>query len=168
MLTYHPIHDPSHCTFRFLCLLEDVNTVEAPWDLLRILDFYTLFPHLLQKMRFPEELAPHRAHLRTIKAPYENLPPKAKLMFELGIIQDQAIKSLTAKGLVEFEPYLMGKIKLRRGLLPKEIIALIHNAKFRGEDWYKFVVNFLPKVKLKGPEGLKARTGLLEYRYDVI
>ncbi len=167
MLTYHPIHDPSHCTFRMLCLMSDVERVEVSWDCLKILDFYLLFPHLLSKMTFSKDIIEFRAMLKKIPEPYESLPSPSRLMFELGEIQEQTIKSMIAKGLVEKGPFISGKVKIRFMVLPQKISELIASEKFRQEEWYNFLTKVLVQMPLKGINGLKDRTGLMEYRYDV-
>lgn len=168
MLIYHPLHDSSHCTYRMLCILHDLEQEEVPWDLLRILDFYVLFPHFLSTISLPEDLRAVKSTFRKIKPPYEHLPPKARLMFELGRIQDQTIKSLTAKGITEKGPYTLGRIKVREPLIPKEVIQLIAGEKFRNTAWYKVLIGDVSKVSLKGERGLKDRSGLMEYKYDVV
>lgn len=166
MLTYHPIHDPSHCTFRLLCLMSDIKQDEVSWDFLKILDFYVLFPHLIASMKFSKEILEFRPMLKQVPQPYESLPSPARLMFELGEIQEQTIKSMIAKGIAEKDSFVSGKIKIRFAVLPKMIRELIAAENFRQEDWYQFLTETLVQLPLKGPNGIKDRTGLMEYRYD--
>lgn len=148
--------------------MKDIDADDVSWERLKILDFYVLFPHLISKMSLPQELVHHRTALRAIPAPYENLPSASRLLFELSEIQEQTIKSLIAKGLVEKEPFLDGRIKIRFQILPREVKQLIEDTKFRAEEWYEFLTNVLVNIPTKGTHGLKARTGLMEYRYDVV
>lgn len=166
MLTYHPIHDPSHCIFRLLCLMNDIKKEEVSWEQLKILDFYVLFPHFISDMRMPKELSGYRKMLKNISKPYENLPATSRLMFELGKIQERTINSMVAKGLVEKDVFLSGHIKVRFPMIPKKIITSIEDAKFRKEEWYSFLTNLLVQIPTKGKDGIKDRTGLMEYRYD--
>lgn len=166
MLAYHPIHDPNHCTFRLLCLMHDINEDEVEWDRLKILDFYVLFPHLIAKITFPKEMRGERKKLEGITEPYENLASSEILMAALGKIQDQTIKSLIAKDIIKEEDFLSGKIKEKPDILPQEMCQLIEEAPFRQEVWYKFLTKQLVNINLTGENGLKHRTGLMEYRYD--
>lgn len=166
MLTYHPIHDPSHCIFRMLCLSHDIKDMNLSVDLARILDFYIVFPHTLKSLSLPRELLESKKVFKAIKEPYENLPTSSRLMFELSSIQDQAIKSLMAKGILEQSMLSSGYISTRNSMLPKELTSLIENSSFRQAEWYKALVNVVSKIPLKGIRGLKDRSGLLEYRYD--
>ena len=52
MLVYHPIYDSYHCIFRILCILHDIQQVDIEVDLIRILDFYVLFPSRLKNIKF--------------------------------------------------------------------------------------------------------------------
>lgn len=147
--------------------MTDIEKDEMSWDHLKILDFYVLFPHLISSISLPREMVEHKAKLKKVLPPYENLPSPSRLMFELGQIQEQTIKSLIAKGIAEKEPFLSGKVKFRFLILPKEIHKTIADEKFRQQVWYKFLTTTLMQIPLKGAHGLKDRTGLMEYRYDV-
>ena len=166
MLTYHPIHDPSHCIFRILCLSYDLETSKFPIDLARILDFYVLFPHALASVSWPRELLETKRVFKAIKIPYENLPTPSRLMFELSSIQDQALKSLMAKGILEKASLSSGYISIRKAIIPSEILTLMQSSTFRKTEWYNALVNIISKIPLKGAGGLKDRSGLLEHRYD--
>lgn len=166
MLTYHPIHDPSHCIFRMLCLLYDMKNKKIAIDLARILDFYVVFPHALKSLSLPRDLHETKSAFRAIRDPYENLPTSSRLMYELSSIQDQALKALMAKGLIEQSEMSSGYISIRKNMLPTEINDLIQQSTFRATEWYKALITVIPEMPLKGKGGLKDRSGLLEYRYD--
>jgi hypothetical protein len=166
MLTYHPIHDPSHCIFRVLCLAHDIENDKIPVDLIRILDFYILFPHTLASMSLPRDLLDAKRIFKAVKPPYENLPASSRLMFELSSIQDQALKSLMAKGILEQEALSSGYISIRKTILPQIVLSLINESTFRKAEWYQALVKIISNIPLKGNGGLKDRSGLMEYRYD--
>lgn len=166
MLTYHPIHDPSHCIFRILCLAHDIENEKIPVDLIRILDFYILFPHTLTSMSLPRDRLDTKRVFKAVKPPYENLPTSSRLMFELSSIQDQALKSLMAKGILEQEALSSGYVFVRKTMLPQEVLSLINESTFRKTEWYQALVNIISNIPLKGSGGLKDRSGLMEYRYD--
>lgn len=98
MLIYHPMKDPFNCIYRVLCILQDLKMQNVPYDLIKILDFYVVFPHLLKDIKLPRELIKYRSVLKEVPLPYENLPDARQLMFDISIIQDQAINSMVAKG----------------------------------------------------------------------
>src|SRR4051794_4587213 len=76
-LTYNEAFDPYHAAFRFirLHLACDVSN-GMPFDLLRILDFYLLFPFRLQSMKFFSEDTDWRRISRSYedRAPYGMMP----------------------------------------------------------------------------------------------
>lgn len=168
MLTYHPIHDPSHCIFRMLCLSEDLEEEKNHIELIRILDFFILFPYTMASMSLPREFNDARKVFKEIETPYENLPTPSHLMFELSTIQDQAIKSLMAKGIVENAELSAGYFSVRKAIVPTEITKLITECSFRKTEWYKVLLGRIAKLPLKGKGGLKDRSGLMEYRYDTV
>ncbi len=167
MLTYHPAHDPSHCIFRILCLLKDINKSLVSVDLIKLLDFYVLFPHALKSLSLPKGNLGVTNNFKTIKEPYENLPSPSHLMFQLSLIQDQVIKSLFAKGILNQDTKSSDYIALNKDKIIDNIAALIDDSAFRKEQWYQDLINIVAQIPLKGESGLKKRSGLMEYRYDV-
>ncbi len=166
MLTYHPAHDPSHCIFRILCLSKDIDEFRVPVDLIKLLDFYVLFPHALKPLSLPKGNSRVKNNFKAIKEPYENLPSPSHLMFQLSLIQDQAIKSLLAKGILDQGAHSSGYILLKDETLSDSIKELIDNSPFRKMQWYQDLTSTIAKITFKGKRGLKNRSGLMEYRYD--
>ncbi len=167
MLIYHPMKDPFNCIYRVLCILQDLKMQNVPYDLIKILDFYVVFPHLLKDIKLPRELIKYRSVLKEVPLPYENLPDARQLMFDISIIQDQAINSMVAKGVFIKNDFISGNLNLRDTYIKRrEIVELITKAKFRETSWYKILIDDLSKIPLLGGSGLKNRTGLMEYRYD--
>jgi hypothetical protein len=89
-------------------------------------------------------------------------------MFELARIQDETVSSMIAKGLFEKKVFTQGRIKLRNALVSQELIKLIEEANFRQSEWYDILINHISLIPLKGKNGLKDRSGLMEFRYDAI
>ena len=168
MLLYHPLYDAHHCVYRLLMLRRDCVISDLYWDQLKILDFYNLFPHFLSDIRLPRELISRRPLLRRIKKPYEDLPSSKRLVFELGEIQEQTAKSMVAKGIFDRDALVQGKIVVRENMIDKKLLSLIESNPFRDQEWYKFLTTELSLVPVFGADGLKDRTGLMEYRYDAV
>lgn len=167
MLIYHPMKDPFNCIYRMLCILQDIELSVISSDLIKILDFYIVFPHLLKDIKLPSNLSKHRKIFNNIKKPYENLPDARQLMFDISVIQDQVINSMIAKGVFVKDDFLHGNIKLHEFYIENtDIKDILVKAKFREEEWYNILINDLSKIPLLGADGLKNRTGLMEYRYD--
>jgi hypothetical protein len=165
MLTYHPIHDIHHCAFRLLSILMDVNKEQIEWERLQIMDFYYVFPHLISTIRLPRERGFNKS-IANISKPYVNMPDSNRLMFELMAIQAETGRGLAAKSIFDREKYIYGKVMLNQHRLTTELMGLINSNPIRAESWYYPTIKMLVSLPLDGDNGLKARTKLMEYKYD--
>jgi hypothetical protein len=168
VLVYHPMYDPYHCALRLASILADCALPEIEWERLRLLDFYVTFPHLLTSIRLPQELRSKKRALRSVPIPYESLPTPKRLFFQLGIIQDIAAKLLAAGGILDRGAFLNGRILLPKADLPLTFRELMNSLRFRSSDWYALVTEELSRIALYGRNGLKERSGLMEFRHDAV
>ncbi|MFK7828135.1 MAG: ABC-three component system middle component 5 [Congregibacter sp.] len=167
MLIYHPVHDINHCIYRTLRCLEISDRENFTWEQMRLLDFYSLFPHLLKKIApFPVELRAYRAIVNRIPDPYESMPNQGRVFHEIMPIQNTAIHNLVAKNLINANLFKRQVVSRTAEELPSGLSATLSNDPVPQEEWYRFLVNQLPGVNFLGSGGLKARSDLLEYRYD--
>jgi len=166
MILYHPAKDVNHCIYRMLSLLIHVDsnlTVEK----LRLLDFYYTFPHLLKEIKpWPSDIKEYKKYITKIDEPFEKITNRKRLFFEMTEIQKASISLLHAKGLIEDDEFRIGKIVTTHDLIPPELNELIENDPFTKTNIFKTIVSALPKTAWEGKQGLKFRTGLLEYKYD--
>ncbi|MDX2353240.1 ABC-three component system middle component 5 [Stutzerimonas xanthomarina] len=51
MLMYHPAFDANHCLYRIVSILRATDDQQISWPLLRMLDFYYLFPGQLKNIK---------------------------------------------------------------------------------------------------------------------
>lgn len=168
MLIYHPIHDLNHSIFRALLIMEKVDADEINLELFRIIDFYTLFPHLIKEIKpFPVELRAYKKVVQDISAPYERIENIKRVMFELEAIQTTALQNLLAKGFLEIESFKLKKIKRSKVELPDAVSSEICCNEIAESDWFNMMVTRFCDIKVKGKAGLKSRTGLMEFRYDL-
>lgn len=167
MLIYHPVHDINHCIYRILRFLEVSDHSEFSWEQLRLLDFYSLFPHLLKKIvPFPRELVAYKKILTRIPEAYESMPNDKRIFHEMMSIQNTAIHNLIAKNLIDSGQYSDQIVSRSKIDLPENLSYVLSSDPIIGEDWYLFLVNELPLVDFGGKKGLKSRSDLMEYRYD--
>jgi len=157
--------DTYHCALRISCIAFDSGENEIEWDRLRLLDFYVTFPHLLRKMRMPKEFMAERSALKEVLDPYESLPSPAKLFFQLGEIESAAAKLLAAGGFIDRDSLLRGAVVLQP-TSKHRLQDLLAPLQFRNSRWYALVVNKLAHYPMHGHDGLKNRSGLMEYRHD--
>ena len=167
MLIYHPVYDINHCLYRLLRFLETSTHTEFQWERLRLLDFYSVFPHLLKKISpFPKELNAYKKILTRIPEAYEAIPNDKRIFHEMMPIQNTALHNLIAKNLIDSEKFKDSIISRTNEKIPEELALLINQDPIKQEEWYSFLINELPLVELDGKKGLKSRSNLLEYRYD--
>lgn len=166
MIIYHPAYDINHCIFRFVCLLSDTEQNQLDWKTLQILDFYYVFPHLLAEIRMPYNPVVTKQALRSIPKPYESLPNPKRLMFGLKALHNETARALVAKGMFDKGLYLKNIIKLDIDKIPESLACQIGKNEKRNTNWYKLLTHVFTTYPLKGKNGLKSRTQLMESRYD--
>lgn len=167
MLIYHPIHDINHCIYRILRFLEISDHASFGWEQLRLLDFYSIFPHLLKNISpFPRELGAYKKIVSRIPDAYEAIPNDKRVFHELIPIQNTALHNLIARDMIDPEQYAGQNISRSAIQLPEKLAVRINSDPLGEEDWYLFLVNELPLVNFDGKQGLKSRSSLMEYRYD--
>jgi hypothetical protein len=167
MLMYHPAQDANHCVFRTLLILENTVHESIDIELFRMIDFYTLFPHLLKSLDpLPLELRAYKKILQKIPAPFESMLNTKRILFELESLQTVAFHNLLAKQLIEIESFKSKRIKRTSQNLPTELNLAIKSSELVNIEWFRMVINDFPILDFGGKTGLKKRTGLMEFRYD--
>lgn len=164
MIMYHPSYDAHHCAYRYLNLLQSFPNFQCDKTLLSFVDFYYVYPHLLNEMKkLPSPLHRYKSLISGIKNPFEVTPNSKALFFELKSLQQVALANLQYRGLVTVTNNNVCLIDTK---LPNLLVKTFEEDSFSKTDIFKLLVNELPKVQLSGDNGLKARSGLMEYKYD--
>lgn len=170
-LTYNETFDPYHAIFRFVRLHYACDiSVRTPFDTLRILDFYLLFPFRIQAMRLFSDDTAWRKISKSYedRAPYGSMPDDITVFSYMEPFQRAAVSSLVRSGHLVANAWDMNEIQFTKKQLPKTVTLRCTEL----NDQMKPVVEILCQLKtrypLSGRDGLKDRTGLLEYRYDSI
>lgn len=167
MLIYHPAYDINHCIYRMLLILEKSNVDSFEWDLFRIVDYYVLFPHLLKRIEpFPASLRAYQKFFKELPETYEVIQNDKRIFFELETIQNTSIQNLMAKDLICPEKFKDRLVTRSDNKIPERILKAISIDNTASQEWFHCVVNELPLVDFYGRKGLKARSQLMEYRYD--
>lgn len=168
MLQYHPATDFYHCWLRFAAVLSEVKQRGVEFDRLRIIDYYLCFPREILSCRIP---ATHSAELRKLakKTPvsYEDPYSIRQAFLPMGNIQRQVAMDMVAKGVVDNKKYVEGILlpntKSETFAKIENVVTKWHTAK---DVWHQAAIPALLSFKLNGQDGLKHRSGLLEYKYD--
>lgn len=163
MIVYHPAYDAHHCSYRMLNVLYAVQNNSLSSEMIRFIDFYYLYPHLLKRLgSLPRPLNYKKKIIDDVEDPFEITPNPKTLFYELGRTHESVLSSLKNKSLVSIENRL---VKLNVNLLPKRLIDSFENDSFVSGDVFDLLVVSFPKVNLHGPNGFKAKSGLMEFRY---
>jgi len=165
MLIYHPTHDAYHCVFRMLVISEAIPELEV--DKARILDFYLLFPSAISTMRLPSNLRGVRKIADAIANPYHD-PLNINTTFrELRNIQDAALKCIAASGLIDVDRFSEGYVTRTVESIPIDLQEKIDAFVSERGKVADIILGKISKIELRGANGLKQRSSLMEYRYDV-
>lgn len=168
MLIYHQRNDVFHCTFRLLSILSIIGQNDIEFSRLKMIDFYIVFPHLISSISFPHVAGVKKIkdEVQTFPVPYEMLPSRRMLFSEMGDFQLQAIDILKAKNILEVNRE--GIISKAENFDSEEIQTLVKDNSITSSVFYKSFISILMGCDLYGNNGLKQRTGLMEYRYDAV
>ena len=168
MLMYHPAQDANHCVFRTLLILEHMVHETMDVAVYRLIDFYILFPHLLKFLEpLPTQLRPYKQILQNIPEPFENLANTKRILFELEPLQTVALHNLLATDLIELDIFKSQRLKRSSENLPDELKNALKTSHLANTEWFRMLINEFPTLNFIGKSGLKKRTGLMEFRYDV-
>lgn len=165
MLIYHPAYDAYHCVFRMLSILSVIPSLE--YDKARLLDFYLTFPSAVQGITLPKTLT----HGKRLAKKFENVyhdPFDPSFIFkDMRAIQISAVGCLVASGIVNRASYSDGVIVRTDVKLPISLETRISDFLASRPEIGDFILHDLAMLPLRGVNGLKHRTGLLEYKYDI-
>lgn len=164
MLIYHPAYDAYHCAFRLLILTEKLRRVDLAR--LRIIDFYFAFPAEIRKIRLPRTNTGIRKVAEELHNIYHGPLHPLQTFREMKHLQLAALRTLAAASIVD--PQLLDKGVVNRldTLLPEIMSSTMDNFNEAERELFDFITGELFDWPLNGVDGLKDRTGLLEFRYD--
>lgn len=170
-LVYQPAFDPYNTSFRFLELRSAVWTKdEVEFDLVRITDFYLLFPFLIEKIRLKPSHKKYKklAHSKIGAKPYARLPEESVLLNTMKPFQVAAANKIVDAQLADAEAWGHGNMLATDTQPPDELKQAIDAKKVEQRDLLEFLSVLQNEYDFLGENGLKHRTGLLEYRYDTV
>lgn len=170
-LSFEPAYDAYHAIFRHL-RLRDLATGEngLPIDQFRILDYYLMFPFRLEQFRLKRGHGRYRAMFRRLAAePRYVEHPSDKMVFErMRPIQDASLQTLAQKQLFDLACLEDGVVRSTAAPLPENTAERIERANEGESELMEFLNVLARDYPLLGPDGLKDRSGLMEYRYDAL
>jgi hypothetical protein len=170
-LSYQPAFDPFNAVYRILRPLPTIRR-HGPLhrDQVRILDYYLLFPNRLAAIRMlPQHRGSKRLALRyEATKPYGEQPDDRTLFERMEPMQAAALQTLAEHNIVDPAELEIGLIKVADAPLAPELDQRIAAANKKDAELIAFLGVLASEYPLAGPNGLKDRTALLEFRYDTV
>lgn len=167
MIVYHPAFDFYHCAYRMLLLLERMKRESIEVDALRIWDFYFVFPNEVKHLSFPSELSKLKRVFKHAPNPYEDIVNPPRIFDRMRTFQLAALRYLSAHGFVDTSELQANKVKRTIKPVPDTILERMTELPIGQDNVVKLLVSPFVDLQLTGKKGLKDRSGLLEYRYDL-
>jgi hypothetical protein len=132
----------------------------------RILDFYMVFPALLREFTFPEEYKQLRKLVPKDDSKYRRVTDPKRIFFRMEPIQSAAIGFLASHNVIS-NTLLTNSRKLKwvDDACPPALKALTDDLK--DDPILEILLGPFLSIDLYGKSGLKARSDLFQYRYDV-
>ena len=168
MITYHPATDYYHCWMRLAYIISQAFDGALEYERARIVDYYICFPKQLLSCQLPTLYsAKIKRAVRLLPESYEDTLSVRQAFLHMTEIHRHVVMDMTSKGLIDLVSYKDGKLipvdsQYSRALLTKVADTWLHD----NEELYRMIISALSSMQLNGKNGLKDRSGLLEYRYD--
>lgn len=168
MLVYHPIHDVNHCLYRMLLVLETSTHRSFEWDTFKLMNFYLVFPHLLKEITpLPAAVSSYRKVIKEIPDSYVEVANPKRTLFDLSGLQHMAANHLAAKNIINLDFQRTNNLTPKEYSLSEQLARSIETDPIRKKPWFKLIIDELPLLDLRGKNGLKKRSGLMEFQYDL-
>ena len=170
MRTYNPAFDLYHSIFRMANIaakLEDGESLDV--DKVRILDFYLLFPDKVYSIHLhndEEKLRECRNVIKKQNNPYDYQGDNRKLFEWIKPVQVSALGCLVSCGILDKEKYEDGRVCVSDHEALAAFLLKAGTITVREQNVLAFMSVLSRSMSLTGDDGLKARTELLESKFD--
>lgn len=168
-LAFEPAFDPFHGAFRLLRQLEYGDAKPFFIPRLKILDVFVAEPRRCLDIRLqgePKKAA--RLAAKCQRPTYGHRPSKQALFNRMSPMQDAALHTLVIQGFLDQNAF-GNKFAQRTSLaVPEQLYTRIAAVNLDEAPLMDFIVHALGAIPFDGAAGLKDRTGLGEYRYDIV
>ena len=171
-MLYNPAFDLYHCVYRFMIMISKIeNNAEMEVDRLRIYDFLILFPYKIKRIRIKNDEKELKRLVKDLKVdgenPYNHIPNDKMIFDKLKSYQMSALNYIASYGIIDSELLLNNRIRLKD---EKKMIDILCHLEIENDeknyllDWLFSNFNSIPFM---GKNGLKDRTKLMEWKYDI-
>ncbi len=170
-LTYNEAFDPYNAIFRIIrlndaCLYNEKTSL----DMLRILDFYLLFPFRIQGISLYAEDVAWRSISKSYDwmMPYGGMPEDRVIFNRMEPFQRAAVSSLVKAGHIASKEWELEEVLFVKNSMPDAMYERVKTSNFHMADIIKILCSMRERYPLLGKSGLKDRSRLMEYRYDPV
>lgn len=163
-MQYHPAYDSLHAAVRAIRVIEQSGSDAVDRDTLAIVDYCLLFPGAIQQMKLPQNISRQlKSIARGLTNTYDS-PLSNWLVFQnIQPVHRAAVRMLLTANVLDYADE--SQTKLKKGKNFAEWFAIVGGLDSPAEAE---IVASLRAIPSDGPDGLKARSRLMEYRYDVL
>ncbi|MBK9003917.1 MAG: hypothetical protein IPM67_10705 [Sphingomonadales bacterium] len=168
-LAFEPAFDPFHSAFRLLRQLEYGGAKQVFLPRLKVLDVFVAEPRRCLDIRLQgEQKKAARLAAKCQKPTYGHRPSKQALFNRMSPMQDAALQTLVSQGFLDQHAF-ENKFAQRTTIpLPEPLHDRVTTKNDVEHPLMEFVIQALDTIPFEGAGGLKDRTGLGEYRYDIV
>jgi hypothetical protein len=171
MITYNAAFDPYHAIYRMAHIVQRIDKGESfEVDRVRIWDFYLLFPDKLYGITLKQdeqELRDYRkAYIARSHNPYEYSGDNRTLFEWIKPFQLSALNCLVSYGILSRPLYLENRVSVLHRKTLDGFLAKAGKLSVNESNSLSFLGLLSRNLPLTGASGLKARTRLLESKYD--
>jgi hypothetical protein len=168
-ITYEEAYDSYHTMFRMFRQREIFRNEEnIRVEYFQIRDFYILFPFFVSDIRLRNEDKWLRALAKKWRRPYGCTPSPYTIFSKMIAIQRAALTTLAANEYLNSSALENGVVEFSEKEPPREIHELCSKVNLENEEQVSAVKYIYDHYKLNGENGIKSRSGLMEYKYDLI
>lgn len=171
MITYNPAFDLYHAIFRMAHIVDKLDEGESfEIERVRIWDYYLLFPdkvHTVTIRREEQDLRDYRSQfLKKLNNPYEYKGNNQKLFEWIKPVQQSALSCMVSCGMLSKELFERGRVGVADRQTLSTFLLRAGNITDRERNVLSFMSLLSRHMPLTGIYGLKARTRLMESKYD--
>ncbi|WP_417452650.1 ABC-three component system middle component 5 [Kiloniella sp.] len=172
-LTYTSAYDPYHAVFRYIALLKASEEKYMAARTLRVADFFLCFPWKVEELRAPRGVAGFTKQRNLLLKRYQptvyDVLPDPRVVFErMESMQLTAISAMLGAKLIKCEESGTEDTYLQESHVSKALANTVDGFIFEHNELFMFLTRYLTQISIFGDGGIFSRSGLGEYRYDII
>ncbi|ACS78391.1 ABC-three component system middle component 5 [Maridesulfovibrio salexigens] len=167
MLVYNSAFDIYHCMFRIILLLNACPQNKIEYERARIFDYFFAFPQRAQEIKLQRGCGFTKKTFKLETTHYQEIQDDKQIFFEMSKIFEGAVRCLAAYGEIEPTKLSVGTIVQKNNSLSEKINAHFGEIDPLRQSILELFSGPFYNLELTGANGLKARSGLMEFRYDL-